>query len=153
MPATRTAIPVPHCQQCGSTDREDLEEGDQGYSACCNEIVVWGGDCREGLCSHGAWGEPATYPVKRTRDGDVARWRSHLALNLFGKGQHGSVYSPDGLPPVGRKHFRTLGADVPVEVRQTRKSGEWTLTVEGCDVATFRTKTDAQRYAEGRYLR
>jgi hypothetical protein len=55
-PLTRKVIGVPHCQQCGSTDNEDLTTGDDGYSACCNEIVVWGGDCRVGLCYHDAWG-------------------------------------------------------------------------------------------------
>jgi hypothetical protein len=38
-----------HCEQCGSTDREDLTTGDQGYSACCNELVVDAGYCR---CHH-----------------------------------------------------------------------------------------------------
>jgi hypothetical protein len=27
------------CSLCGSTDREDLETGDQGYTACCNEPI------------------------------------------------------------------------------------------------------------------
>lgn len=45
-----TFIQGRHCQQCGSTDREDLDYGDQGYSACCNEIVVLG--CDEGACYH-----------------------------------------------------------------------------------------------------
>ena len=31
-----------HCEQCGSTEYEDVALGDEGYSACCNEIVVWG---------------------------------------------------------------------------------------------------------------
>jgi len=35
----RCTIRESHCQGCGSTDREDLETGDQGYSACCNEPV------------------------------------------------------------------------------------------------------------------
>ena len=30
----------PHCQACGSDDYEDLNHGDQGYTACCNERVV-----------------------------------------------------------------------------------------------------------------
>lgn len=29
-----------YCTGCGSTDREDLTTGDQGYSACCNEPVA-----------------------------------------------------------------------------------------------------------------
>lgn len=33
-------INQPHCESCGSTDREDLTTGDQGYSACCNELIV-----------------------------------------------------------------------------------------------------------------
>ena len=37
-----------HCEQCGSTDYEDTHLGDQGYSACCNELVVSGADdCRD----------------------------------------------------------------------------------------------------------
>lgn len=31
-----------HCENCGSTDREDLETGDQGYTACCNELACYG---------------------------------------------------------------------------------------------------------------
>lgn len=31
-----------HCSSCGSTAWEDLETGDQGYTACCNEPVVHG---------------------------------------------------------------------------------------------------------------
>ncbi len=34
-----------HCEQCGSTDREDLTTGDQGYTACCNERVTSQADC------------------------------------------------------------------------------------------------------------
>lgn len=35
-----------HCEGCGSTDREDLTDIDEGhfpgtYSSCCNEPVVW----------------------------------------------------------------------------------------------------------------
>jgi len=40
------AIKGQHCEQCGSTDLEDLTTGDQGYSACCNELVVLPGHCR-----------------------------------------------------------------------------------------------------------
>jgi hypothetical protein len=41
------AIDEPHCEQCGSTDGEDTRCGEQGYSACCNELVVFGSaDCR-----------------------------------------------------------------------------------------------------------
>jgi len=35
-------IQVAHCQNCGSTDYEDLNTGDQGYTACCNEPVEYG---------------------------------------------------------------------------------------------------------------
>lgn len=36
-----------HCEQCGSTDYEDLHCGDQGYTACCNECISYGpADCR-----------------------------------------------------------------------------------------------------------
>lgn len=44
-------ISTEHCENCGSTDPEDVgfeavREND-GYSACCNEIVAWGSrDCR-----------------------------------------------------------------------------------------------------------
>lgn len=31
-----------HCESCGSTDYEDLHTGDQGYTACCNELVCDG---------------------------------------------------------------------------------------------------------------
>lgn len=35
-----------HCENCGSTDPEDLT-GNDGYSACCNELIVSGADdCR-----------------------------------------------------------------------------------------------------------
>jgi ribosomal protein L37E len=47
------SVPVdgkPHCQQCGSTDREDLYHGDQGYTACCNERVVT--HCNPRDCGH-----------------------------------------------------------------------------------------------------
>lgn len=36
-----------HCEQCGSTDYEDTDLGDQGYSACCNELVVDSSYCRD----------------------------------------------------------------------------------------------------------
>jgi hypothetical protein len=41
-------IQQPHCQQCASTDVEDvgwdaLSDND-GYSACCNELVVYPSD-------------------------------------------------------------------------------------------------------------
>lgn len=39
-----------HCQQCGSTDNEDVYGGDQGYTDCCNERVVY--DCDPRDCSH-----------------------------------------------------------------------------------------------------
>lgn len=31
-----------HCESCGSRDYEDINLGDQGYTACCNELVC---DC------------------------------------------------------------------------------------------------------------
>lgn len=46
---TYTPIPGSHCQQCGSNDPEDLD-GHDGYSRCCNEIVVW--SCQDGACYH-----------------------------------------------------------------------------------------------------
>jgi hypothetical protein len=39
--ASGCTINETHCENCGSTDYEDLNTGDQGYSACCNEIVTW----------------------------------------------------------------------------------------------------------------
>lgn len=43
--------------EASSTDYEDVSLGDQGYSACCNEVVIWGGDCADGHCQHDGWGE------------------------------------------------------------------------------------------------
>jgi len=34
-----------HCENCGSTDHEDLL-GDQGYTACCNELTATAASCR-----------------------------------------------------------------------------------------------------------
>jgi len=31
-----------HCESCGSTAYEDVNLGDQGYTACCNERVCDG---------------------------------------------------------------------------------------------------------------
>jgi hypothetical protein len=45
------SIAADHCQSCGSTAYEDLWLGDQGYTACCNERVVYGG-CTTDDCSH-----------------------------------------------------------------------------------------------------
>lgn len=45
-----------HCQECGSTDNEDIMFSEDGYSNCCNEIIVW--DCdnylgtEQGTCYH-----------------------------------------------------------------------------------------------------
>lgn len=57
MTATKTSETV-HCQQCGSTDYEDvgfeaLREGD-GYTACCNERAVYprDGGCDPSDCYH-----------------------------------------------------------------------------------------------------
>jgi len=39
----------PHCSTCGSTDPANLYEGDQGYTACCNEPVeLNANDCSGG---------------------------------------------------------------------------------------------------------
>lgn len=36
-----------HCENCGSTSIEDLDYGDEGYTACCNELQSYGpADCR-----------------------------------------------------------------------------------------------------------
>jgi hypothetical protein len=41
-----TTLPL-HCENCGSTDYEDVELGDDGYTACCNELKAYGpADCR-----------------------------------------------------------------------------------------------------------
>jgi len=50
-PPAPKRIDGPHCQQCGSTDTEDLWGGDQGYTACCNELVAYA-DCTTYNCSH-----------------------------------------------------------------------------------------------------
>ena len=35
-----------HCENCGSTDGEDLATTD-GYTGCCNELLAYGpSDCR-----------------------------------------------------------------------------------------------------------
>lgn len=34
-------ITASHCENCGSTDYDSVNNGDQGYSACCNEIVAF----------------------------------------------------------------------------------------------------------------
>jgi len=52
---TLTTIRGEHCQQCGATDLESLN-GDQGYTACCNERVVtpdyFTGRCDRTDCHH-----------------------------------------------------------------------------------------------------
>lgn len=50
LPMSKRIIAQSHCQQCGSTDNEDLFT-DDGYSACCNEIIVWG-PCDPQVCYH-----------------------------------------------------------------------------------------------------
>jgi hypothetical protein len=35
-----------HCENCGSTDYEDVNLGDQGYTACCNELTATSRSCR-----------------------------------------------------------------------------------------------------------
>lgn len=35
-----------HCEQCGRTDWDATNGGDQGYSGCCNEIVTDAFYCR-----------------------------------------------------------------------------------------------------------
>jgi hypothetical protein len=37
-----TNLHTAHCSSCGSTDYEDLNTGDQGYTACCNKRVCYG---------------------------------------------------------------------------------------------------------------
>lgn len=44
-----------HCEQCGSTDYEDLIDND-GYSACCNEIIAaCSSDCDGGHVADAAF--------------------------------------------------------------------------------------------------
>lgn len=31
-----------HCENCGATDYESLQPGDQGYTACCDELICVG---------------------------------------------------------------------------------------------------------------
>jgi hypothetical protein len=49
-----TTIAGDHCQACGSTDSENLNNGDQGYTACCNERVImnFGSPCTSADCYH-----------------------------------------------------------------------------------------------------
>jgi hypothetical protein len=36
-----------HCENCGSTNYEDVELGDEGYTSCCNELIAYtSGICR-----------------------------------------------------------------------------------------------------------
>lgn len=42
---TPCTIQGTHCENCGSTDWEDVEGG-EGYSHCCNEVVVNQDCCR-----------------------------------------------------------------------------------------------------------
>lgn len=47
MTRTNCTIPATHCENCGSKDYEDLHTGDDGYTACCNELIAYGAsDCR-----------------------------------------------------------------------------------------------------------
>lgn len=63
---------LPHCENCGSTDREDLVGGDQGYTACCNELVC------DGRSTH-TWG----YEVEGTSiSGKVRACCGHKAQDL-----------------------------------------------------------------------
>ena len=41
-------IDTTHCENCGSTDYEDIvANADQGYTGCCNELTAYGrSDCR-----------------------------------------------------------------------------------------------------------
>lgn len=49
---TGCTINATHCENCGSTDYESINCGDQGYTACCNELVSWSStDCR----NHHGW--------------------------------------------------------------------------------------------------
>lgn len=39
---TFTRTTADHCELCGTVDIESLTTGDQGYTACCNELVCHG---------------------------------------------------------------------------------------------------------------
>ena len=53
----------PHCSTCGSTDPADLYEGDQGYTACCNEPVELNSDdCSGGHDQEDAMTDQPTTP-------------------------------------------------------------------------------------------
>ncbi len=45
MPKTTCTIPTTHCENCGSTDPEDIQTSD-GYTVCCNELLGYPGSCR-----------------------------------------------------------------------------------------------------------
>lgn len=47
---TQTVVVGLHCQSCGRSDYESLHTGDQGYTACCNEIAM--ADCTPRDCYH-----------------------------------------------------------------------------------------------------
>lgn len=51
--AAERGINEQHCQQCGSTDYEDLygPDADSGYTGCCNERTV-GPGCDPSDCHH-----------------------------------------------------------------------------------------------------
>lgn len=71
MSATDTTTRKDHCECCGSTEAEDLYNGDQGYTACCNELVCHGdttvtyretetGTTGTGCCAGSAWADLET---------------------------------------------------------------------------------------------
>lgn len=56
------SVTIKHCENCGSTDPEDVQALD-GYTGCCNELVAFGAtDCRN---FHGEnadeWDTPSGY--------------------------------------------------------------------------------------------
>jgi hypothetical protein len=44
-------INVDHCQSCGRSCA-DGQNTDDGYTQCCNELVIWGGGCHPEDCHH-----------------------------------------------------------------------------------------------------
>jgi hypothetical protein len=65
--------PTPeHCESCGSEDYEDLNCGDQGYTACCNEGTCNGQGLRR-------FATAADYDFATPRAGEVRACCSHRA--------------------------------------------------------------------------
>lgn len=102
-----------HCENCGSTSIEDLDYGDQGYTACCNELVTDQRSCRD---HHGeadffaaqpdpeptpapaqVWqpAAPARIPVPRDRYSDEAIYAYRRGWQAFMRGSMNAVENAD----------------------------------------------------------